>query len=409
MCLVGGLRPPPWLEKRARECASMFKKGFLLKKKKDTAERGEDAALEAPEGPRGTSNNANGESDETAMETNETSAEKPQILVIGDAGRHKHQLVEAVHALSGTDTEFASGHSTPLSLKTKYYTADVHVVVEQHETETPIVEESTANSGSGDGDHSLSDAARDHLVEASVLVVSGQSRSSFRAVTRRWEEFHQGGDRFPKLDIQLLAVLAEGGDGGVEAALLDEVYAWAATSFFECIICDVSDLKKGSQGRDRESFGRVVQALEAHMWSNLQMLPRGGSAHASSNTTTSMTPKAAAEEAKKSPSPYGTIAGGEQSSLAASDSLQSHQDLEKRLAQHPSAEDAPPSASMPAPDQLPAPGLSPEGSADNEAHNRLREFMGDELLKTGTEMFGDEDMFAKLIDKVRYCFHWFRY
>ena len=214
----------------------MFKKGFLLKKKKQQPQRQQrqqqqrkqKEAVQTPQ-PKHVHDAGDASAasvEDVAVETDAaTTIPTPQVLVLGDTATHNNHLVRSVRQIAG----IADGddvHVQHLPLKTKYYSANIHLVVEGHEDGV----DSTINPSADDEDDSAANAQQplsalsspprqsrcDELVEAAVLVVSGHNLSSFHAVTHLWEEVHQRGDRFPKLDIQLITVLAEGGVDSVE-------------------------------------------------------------------------------------------------------------------------------------------------------------------------------------------------
>jgi len=336
-----------------------MKKGFLLKK---TKAKQRPAAAAAPV------NNETEPASSTA-----SAARTPQVYIVGDAGVRTETLTSAVHQIAGTPEERREGRSSVLQLATKYYTADIEFVQQE------LVFEDTQNAAQD------APIVNDDGVEAIILVVSAKSPSTFSAVTRHWEGALARGKKFPQLSVQLITVLAEGGEGAVSDSFLDKVFDWASTAFFECIVCDVKEPLKGSEGRDRESFGRVLQALEAHMWSNLQMRPRGRPSVTNSAPVTATLETQSVNDSETTSRTEGTDDDGriDTEPDRADDSAGAEQSAEENV-------------------ELPAPKLAePQIDDEEESQRRLREFLGDDLLESTKEAFGDDDgVFSKLVEQV---------
>lgn len=259
-----------------------------------------------------------------------------------------------------------------LNLRTKYYRANVELVV--HEISDCTTTE-----------YSASDMKkfRFETVEALIYVVSERSLSSFQSVVNHWRETFQQGSLLPKLDVQIAALISNGNNVARESnSILSKVMDWASSEFFECIECNTDNPQKGSEGRDKESIGRVLQAIESHMWSNLVMLPRTGTAdqqHIQAET--------------KSVPNILPDASGVRPTTSQSTSHEVHHEedeTEKKCS---------PDEQISTIDDGSTPDTKVSQPKDSEDDERVEQFMKSAISESA-ELFKDQDTFAQLLETV---------
>jgi len=159
------------------------------------------------------------------------------------------QYVSSSQSIKINETSCDSLDYHPLHLETKYYTADVGLCVLQ----SPTI-----------GDQKLAE-----LIEAVILFYSNtidQESTTFSSAVDPWLSFIQ---HWEETSIKILA--CQRATCGSSLRLI--MQQWCIKNDFEFIELDPDDETKSEIEDCGEVFGvrRILQALKAHSWSNLEM------------------------------------------------------------------------------------------------------------------------------------------
>lgn len=218
-------------------------------------------------------------------------ATPPMILVAGAAGVGKAALLRAL----GANPAAAAGSQNclhTLHLDTKYYTADL--LVHCHEVST----------SSSPGTAAALDRAAVDQLQALVLVVdAGSSRSHAAAM----DFFQSLQDR--EFDIQLLVANKvdslvgqqdNSSGAGPRPAWLQDARTWCYSNGFEYIEAaagtPAADATLQDEDGEQQGVARVLAALQAHMWPNMQQKPPSQPSAAAAAASTSSTGSSSAKD-----------------------------------------------------------------------------------------------------------------
>lgn len=215
----------------------------------------------------------------------------PRILVIGDEGVGKHELLRSI---VGRRSLGKGSESYPWRLDTKYYTADVQLEVRR------LSGTSSSPAGAPLTASVTPSCSSDY--EAVLLVFDAGRRDSFAAIQRWWSCWAGGEDVNVKLAVAAKADWLAAGYGAMgsssaaKPSWLAEAEAWCAEQLIEYV--ESSSLAEEampgaasaaqqrqqlqdarSSDEDCESCGaaRIAEALEANMWPGMVMKERGSS------------------------------------------------------------------------------------------------------------------------------------
>lgn len=176
----------------------------------------------------------------------------PHAVLVGAPSTGKHRLIQS---LTGS-ADKTQGSSYPLSLDTKYYTAEVAV-------------------RAASARHSLDLAS----CEALVLVFDASSEASFQAI-KSWNAVNDSSD----LDVRLVVatkvdLLHDASRGIARQRWLTEAMEWCSEQMFEYIETAAAQAQLDSTlqlDEEQQGVARVLAALQAHTWPGLVMKPRPG-------------------------------------------------------------------------------------------------------------------------------------
>jgi hypothetical protein len=183
------------------------------------------------------------------------------VLVAGAPGVGKATLLQALQATKSAGKDPCLYN---LRLDTKYY--DVELLVHCHDAHSVAL------------DHLSSSGALDHL-QALVLVIDSSCKRSHESVMQFYESFPEG-----EFDIQLL-VANKVDSSSTPSAWLQDARTWCYSNGFEYIEAAAGNPRVDAtlnEDGEQQGVARVLAALQAHMWPNMQSKPR--SQHTSSHS-----------------------------------------------------------------------------------------------------------------------------
>ncbi|KAJ0398844.1 hypothetical protein ATCC90586_001371 [Pythium insidiosum] len=185
-------------------------------------------------------------------------ADASRILVLGADDSAQRHVASALFRLSGAKFDDAARDAVlPLTLKTKYYEADV----ELHLHDVVGNELSTAL---------LHDAEE---YEAMLWVVDASSHRGFVDVQRFVEKSME------ELSFDVSLLIATRVEDAVSASHLTALEDWCHENAFEFVPVqsDAESNQTGEGFAEKQGLERVLEALHCNMWRSMVMLPRDAS------------------------------------------------------------------------------------------------------------------------------------
>lgn len=191
-------------------------------------------------------------------------SKKNSVILLGAKKSGKHALIAGIDNLSKKESKPSEALKPVecVTIKTKYYSADLQFLV----------------CSDASGSHSFDD------VQGVVLVFNAASKDAFTECTKLWTALPLQAREAAGLRL-LVATHADTDEDPEKTAEMG--VAWSLDNQFEFVACNCLRPREGSAGREKESVGRVLEALQSHMWTNMRMSkPTARTAPACASPTT---------------------------------------------------------------------------------------------------------------------------